>query len=60
MANKIWQIKGYEGTFTDEQIVELIKSGRLTKEDALTSKDIKQWIKIEDSIYQFYLKEEQK
>lgn len=55
MASKIWKIKGYEGTFSDEQIIKLIKRGKLTGEDSLCSKDIKNFIKIKDSIYQYYL-----
>lgn len=58
MLNKIWKIKGYEGTFSDEQIIALIKSGKLTPEDSLSSKDIKTPIMIKDSIYQYYLKKE--
>lgn len=58
MASKIWKIKGYQGIFTDEQIISLIRSGKLTGNDALTSKDIKTYIMIKDSIYQYYLKKE--
>lgn len=54
--SKVWKIKDYEGSFTDEQIISLIKSGKLTGEDCLTSKDIKGYIKIKDSIYEYYLK----
>lgn len=54
--SKVWKIKNYEGSFTDEQIISLIKSGKLTGEDCLTSKDIKGYIKIADSIYEYYLK----
>lgn len=53
--NKVWKIKGYEGSFSDEQVISLIKSGRLTGEDCLSSKDIKGFIKIADSIYEYYL-----
>lgn len=58
MLNKVWKIKGYEGSFTDEEIIALIKSGKLTGEDALSSRDIKTPIMIKDSIYQYYLKKE--
>lgn len=58
ISKKVWKIEGYEGTFTDEQIVALIKSGKLTGEDALSSKDIKGYIKIKDSIYEYYLGKE--
>ena len=59
MQSKIWKIKGYEGSFTDEQIVYLIKNGKLNGEDCLTSKDIKTPIMIKDSIYQYFLKKEE-
>ena len=58
MANKIWKIKGYEGTYTDEQIITLIKSGKLKGNDSLSSREIKTYIMIKDSIYQYYLKKE--
>ena len=60
MNNKVWKIKGYEGSFTDNQIVTLIKSGQLTGDDSLTSKDIKSYIKIKDSIYEYYLRKGKK
>lgn len=59
LNNKVWKIKGYEGSFSDEQIISLIKSGRLTGEDALSSKDIKGYIKIKNSIYVYYLNKEE-
>ena len=55
---KVWKIEKYEGSFTDEQIISLIKSGKLTGEDALGSKDIKGYIKIKDSIYECYLRKD--
>lgn len=56
--NKVWKIKGYEGSFSDEQIISLIKSGKLNGEDALTCKDMKGYIKIKNSIYEYYLDKE--
>lgn len=58
MSNKVFKIKGYEGVFTDEQIITLIKQGRIKADDYLSSKDLKGWIKVKDSIYQYYLREE--
>ena len=57
--NKIWKIKSYEDSFTDEEVVEMIKNGQLKGEDALSSRDMKKWVKIEDSIYQFYLEDKE-
>lgn len=58
--SKVWKINGFEGTFTDEEIISLIKRGELKKEYELTTKDMKEWIKLEDSIYSYYIQEEQK
>lgn len=52
---KVWKIKGYEGSFTDEQIINLICNGKLTGEDMLTTKELKTYIKIKDSIYEAYI-----
>ena len=60
MDKKVWKIKGYEGKFSDEQLVSLLKSARLTGEDSITSKDLKTFIKIKNSIYAYYLKEDKK
>ena len=57
--NKIWKIKGYEGTFTDEDLIEMIKQGQLKADDALSSRDMKIWVKLKESIYQFYLEDEE-
>lgn len=56
MKPKIFKIKDYEGSFTDEEMVKLISSGQVTKDFYITTKEMKKWIKVEDSIYQFYLK----
>lgn len=53
--NKIWRIRGKEGKYTDEELINMIKQGALYKEDYITNSDMKTWIKIEDTIYQFYL-----
>lgn len=58
--NKVWKIKGYEGSFTDEQIISLIKSNRINGDDSLCGKDMKIYIKIKDSIYEYYLKKDKK
>ena len=59
IKNKIWRIKGFEGSFTDEELVELIKSGEVKPDYSLTSRDLKKWIKVKDSIYQFYLEDKE-
>ncbi len=56
--SKIWRIKGFEGKFSDEEIIELIRRGEIKPDYCLSTKDMKKWIKLSDSIYQFYLEEE--
>ena len=56
--NKIWKIKGYEGTFTDEELIGMISNGQVKKDFAITTKEMKKWVKVGNSIYQFYLKED--
>ena len=53
--NKIWRIKGFEGTFSDEELIELIRSGELKGDYAITTKEMKRWVRLKDSIYQYYL-----
>ena len=60
MSNKnelVWKIKNSKYMFSDQDVIDLIRMGKLKGDDYLMSKDMKDWIKLEDSIYQFYLKE---
>ena len=57
--NKIlWTIKGKEEKVSDEELIEMIKSGKLTKNDLIKNRDLKKFVSIADSIYRFYLKGE--
>lgn len=53
--NKIWRVKGFEGTFSDEELIELIRSGELKGDYAITTREMKRWVRLKDSIYQYYL-----
>ena len=53
--NKVWRIKGFEGTFSDEELIELIRSGELKGDYAITTREMKRWVRLKDSIYQYYL-----
>ena len=55
--NKIWKIRGLDNSFSDEELVELIRLGKIKKEAMVSSKDMKIWICLKDSIYQFYFEE---
>lgn len=57
--NKIlWTIKEKEEKVSDEELIEMIKSGKLTKNDLIKNRDLKKFVSIADSIYGFYLKGE--
>ena len=58
LNNKIWKISGIETKYSDEDIVEMIQDGRIKPDDRIATKDMKKWIKVKDSIYQFYIKQE--
>ena len=53
--NKIWRIKGFEVTFSDEELIELIWSGELKPDYQITTREMKKWVKLKDSIYQYYM-----
>lgn len=59
MKNKVWRIKGFEGSFTDEELISLLLSGQVKKDFQITTREMKNWVKVEDSIYQYYLKEDE-
>ncbi len=57
MMNKnIWTIKGRKEKVSDETLIEMIKKGELTKDDFIKNRDLGRFVKIDDSIYEFYLK----
>lgn len=56
MMEQIWIIKGRNKKFSDNELVMMIKQGLLNGKDEIATMELKKWIKIEDSIYQFYLK----
>ena len=58
--NKIWKIKGFEGTFSDEDLIALIREGQVKPEFLLKSKDMKKYIALKDSIYQYYMEDKKK
>ena len=57
IRNKIWKIQGFDGVFTDEEIISLIKSGEIKLDYALSTREMKKWVKVKDSIYQYYLED---
>ena len=55
---KIWKVKGKDRKLTDSELIEAIKSGEIKGDDAVSTRDMKIWVNIKDSVYQFYIKEE--
>lgn len=55
MNKNIWTIKGKKEKVSDEVLIEMIKNGELTKDDYIKNKDLGRFVKIDDSIYEFYL-----
>ena len=55
---KIWKVKGKDRNLTDSELIEAIKSGEIKGNDAVSTRDMKIWVNIKDSVYQFYIKEE--
>lgn len=55
MSQKIWKVRGYKEKLTDEELISFIKSGDLSPDDYVATNDMKVWVQIKDSIYQFYI-----
>ena len=57
--NKVWYytLDGEEkyGPFSDEELVKLMNQGILTGNHYIWMTDLDEWVKVEDSIYSFYL-----
>lgn len=51
-------IKGKNEKYSDEELVSMIEQGVLNGDDYIGTAEMKVWIKIKDTIYQFYLKED--
>lgn len=55
--DKIWKVKSNNNMYSDEELIELIKNHQINLEEEITTKEMKQWIKIIDSVYAYYAKE---
>ena len=51
---KTWNVKNKDN-YSDEELIEAIKNGSIKGEDFIISDTLKDYIKVCDSIYQFYL-----
>ena len=54
---KIWQIKGRDILYSDDELIEAIKNGDIKADDYLINMDLPYEIKVADSIYAFYLED---
>lgn len=60
MSNKPWFVLRNEeklGPYSDDELVALIEKGIVTRTDFIWMFDLGGWIKVSESIYQFYLPE---
>lgn len=57
-SNKIWKIRDKDFLLSDEELIELIKQGKISKDTDVATKDMKHHVKLRDSIYSFYFKED--
>lgn len=56
MNKNIWTIKGKKEKVSDKALIEMIKSGELTGSDYIKTRELSKFVRIDDSIYEFYLK----
>lgn len=56
--DKIWRIQNDNNSYTDDELIELIKNGTLKKDTRITNRELKKWLCIKDTIYNIYLSEE--
>ncbi len=47
------------GPFSDVELIRLIQQGILTEEDYIWMVDLEEWLLIGNSIYSFYIKQEE-
>lgn len=61
--NAVWYYRNNrkkEGAFTEEELIKLIQKGILETEDEIWMLEMENWMKLADSIYSFYLKNEER
>lgn len=59
MNKQKWKILGNEQEVSDEELIALLKSGKLKGEDLIMTVGFKKWVKVADTIYQYYLSEQE-
>ena len=60
--DKIWYYTRGDGqrygSYTDEDLIKLIRQGILEGEDYIWTTDLDEWVQIKDTIYSIYLEED--
>lgn len=57
MNNKIWKIKNREEMYSDKELISLISNGQISGDDEIMCKEMRDFLAVKDTIYQFYIKE---
>ena len=60
MKNKVWKVMGRKETYSDRELKKMIKEKQLTLEDIVYTDEMKEPIKLKDSIYGLYFPNEDK
>ena len=55
MNSKVWRVKNRDQIFSDRELIELIIKKVFNGDDEIKCNEMKDYIAIKDSIYQFYL-----
>lgn len=61
MEDKKWFFendKGKEGPFTETEFIQMIENNIIGKNNLIWTFDLQNWIKLQDSVYVFYIKGE--
>lgn len=59
MSDKIFKVRGRDGIkYSDEEVINLISNGDIKPSDYIATNEMGMWIRVADSIYQFYITKE--
>lgn len=54
-----WYVYNHKKQYTDEELVQAIQEGKISKNELITNKDLRVWMPLKETIYRYYLPEEQ-
>lgn len=59
MSDKVFKVRGRDGfKYSDEEVILMIKNGDIKPNDYIATNEMGMWIRVSDSIYQFYINKE--